>query len=607
MSAGNRRSRAVRDLVRVGGLMVLLGCLAGPLAGQAVHPMGDLTEKEVYEILCGPDHVERKAAAIELSSRKAAGVAYLREALRHEDEDVRRVALIGLRNVPGWRHVRVAIPDVEAVLADEDRGLRAEAMETLWRRSGSDSLRAIDALLDDPEHALRRRAVQYIGTHGKGRQLAPLVRVLGDEVTTVRREAASQLAAGAFPWQAGEWHRLVEVLVDEDSETRAQGATMLVTTAATAGPDFQRVLPALHEVLRTGPTDMTLAVLEAMRSAAPAGGASLQVLLGLLRAGREVESVIQVLALMRPDPGEVEVLAGLVDDGGDQAVLIVREVLVHWPGALQLLGRALRGEDPMVREAAAAALGTMGGAAVIPALLQALDDTELSVQMVAAEALGRAGQTLEQDGDRQPILTALTGALASEEPLLRMAAAGALGVQGAGAAAALEGLLTGLEATDDEEFKVRLQVVADIGPDHAELLDRLVALTLDPDLPREHRQACLAAIEGSRPPAAPTLVQLLGRPGRGLSERSLRRAAGQALVSQGAGAASVQEQLLEVLENEASPGRLWAARALGAQGAQASTLLPRLEQVHTRLEAAGLAETRLREAVAEAIAAIRQG
>jgi ubiquinone biosynthesis protein UbiJ len=106
----------------------------------------------------------------------------------------------------------------------------------------------------------------------------------------------------------------------------------------------------------------------------------------------------------------------------------------HWYGrwvAARALGRvgdaqavpalleALRGSDVRVRGAAARALGQVGDAQVVPALIEALRDTFRYVRRAAAEALG-------QVGDAQ-VVPALIEALRDTFRYVRQAAARALG------------------------------------------------------------------------------------------------------------------------------------------------------------------------------------
>ncbi|MDW8071139.1 MAG: HEAT repeat domain-containing protein, partial [Anaerolineae bacterium] len=88
----------------------------------------------------------------------------------------------------------------------------------------------------------------------------------------------------------------------------------------------------------------------------------------------------------------------------------------------QRLSRALRDENWRVRWAAAKALGKLGDAQAVPALLAALQDEDWRVRVAAAEALGKLG-------DAQAV-PALIAALRDEDADMRRAAVEALGKLG---------------------------------------------------------------------------------------------------------------------------------------------------------------------------------
>ncbi len=117
---------------------------------------------------------------------------------------------------------------------------------------------------------------------------------------------------------------------------------------------------------------------------------------------------------------------------------------------IPLLTKALRDESPQVRRLAAAALGTTGSIEAIPALCEAvLNDKHVGVRRTAGDALSDIGEPLAQP--------AMCMALADANKLVRWRAARFLFDIGDD-----EALTYLIEASEDSEFEVRLEVEAAI-------------------------------------------------------------------------------------------------------------------------------------------------
>ncbi len=99
--------------------------------------------------------------------------------------------------------------------------------------------------------------------------------------------------------------------------------------------------------------------------------------------------------------------------------------------AVPVLDKVFHYEDPASRQAAAWALGEMGDAAAVSALLVALRDGDSGVRQAAAEALGKIGHAA--------VVSALLTAMRDEAAGVRWAAAKALGKTGDAAAVSLVG------------------------------------------------------------------------------------------------------------------------------------------------------------------------
>ena len=160
----------------------------------------------------------------------------------------------------------------------------------------------------------------------------------------------------------------------------------------------------------------------------PPGPAAAQALLGALSDSSWRVRKLAAELLARADPAP-EVVARLVDVLGEKGRPGARNAAAAALG--QLGGRALPGllgllqrADPDPRKFAAEILGDLGRPEAVPALVHALHDPDANVRAAAAEALGRVGG---------PEAGQALGALLrrTQEPLLRIAALEGLASLGA--------------------------------------------------------------------------------------------------------------------------------------------------------------------------------
>jgi len=223
----------------------------------------------------------------------------------------------------------------------------------------------------------------------------------------------------------------------------------------------------------------------------------------------------------------------------------VREVVVGLGApAVPALIQALGDSDSAVRRAAAEALGAIGDLQAVPALIQALGDWRSeNVRCAAAEALGKLG-------DPQAV-PAFIKALGDSDRAVRRAAAEALVKIGTPAVPAF------IKALGDSDRAVR-------------------------------RAAAEALGAIGDPQAVPALIQALGDRGE-----NVRRAAGEALVRIGAPAVPA---LIKALGDSIWDVRRAAAEALGAIGDP--------QAVPALIKALGDSVWDVRRAAAEALGAI---
>src|SRR5688572_9685579 len=131
----------------------------------------------------------RRAAIEELSrSNDGRSVGALIAAMKDEDADTRRAAMLGL-----WRVGRPAFDRLILALSDDDYLVRRGACEALGLMEDP---RAIASLLDcmsDSYADVRSSAAWALGRLRTGRAARPLMVALRDEFPQVRREAAWSL------------------------------------------------------------------------------------------------------------------------------------------------------------------------------------------------------------------------------------------------------------------------------------------------------------------------------------------------------------------------------------------------------------------------------
>ena len=167
----------------------------------------------------------------------------IRDLLAHSAAEVRRKALTIL-NAAGDVAVR---PQVDALLQDEDIGVRTEAMLYLSHHAHIDPLQRIQELGDFPNFSVQSAMVTYLAAPGKTQSIVTAQTILGTMVHQdgpdgyeTRMEAARLIAI--LPDHFDD--QLAELLQDEDQDVRRQ-------TLRTVGQlEKHRFLPQVLEHMR---------------------------------------------------------------------------------------------------------------------------------------------------------------------------------------------------------------------------------------------------------------------------------------------------------------------------------------------------------------------
>ncbi len=202
----------------------------------------------------------------------------------------------------------------------------------------------------------RHLAAETLGRISDSRAVPALIEALGDEKMLVRNSAVTALGT------IGDAHAvpaLIEALGDEEASVRSGAAWALGRIGAA------RVVPDLIQILKNKEEDNNV-----RDSAASALG----------KIGEPVEDIVLTFQQV-------------LDDGGEH-IRIRRSVIYGLANlsesteAVSMLIKALNNdEEVLVRSNAATALGKIGDAHAVPALIEALGDEEASVRVNAAAAL----------------------------------------------------------------------------------------------------------------------------------------------------------------------------------------------------------------------------
>jgi HEAT repeat protein len=279
-----------------------------------------------------------------------------------------------------------AVPALIQALGDSDWDVRRAAAEALGKLGDPQAVPALIGALgewgDLWSENVRRAAAEALGKLGDPQAVPALIQALGDSDWDVRRAAAEALAKIGTPAVPA----LIQALGDSDWDVRRAAAEAL---GAIGDP---QAIPALIQALGDSGWDVRRAAAEALGAIGdPQAVPPLSV---WAHAGEDAaRDALQTLG--HPMLDLPQAVAQVVAQGA-WGVLIraltctqVREVVVGLGApAVPALIQALGDSDWDVRRAAAEALGKLGDPQAVPALIQALGDSDRDVRRAAAEALG---------------------------------------------------------------------------------------------------------------------------------------------------------------------------------------------------------------------------
>jgi HEAT repeat protein len=374
-----------------------------PCAGGQKHPVRlRFTGWGEYEVAYNP--CEELLGPV--FARMAACTHYLHEkfpeAFRNDTDLKRRfVEAFGAAGAP-------AVPALIQALGDRSENIRRAAAEALgelgdpqavpalsvWAHAGEDAARDALQTLGHPMLDLPQAVAQVAAQGAWG----VLIRAL---TCAQVREVVVGLGAPAAP-------ALIQALGDSDGDVRRAAATRARLRANSQGDSHSAVRRAAAEALgKLGDPQAVPALSVWAHAGEDAARDALQTL------GHPMLDLPQAVAQVAAQGAWGVLIRALT-------CAQVREVVVGLGApAVPALIQALGDSDSAVRRAAAEALGDIGDPQAVPALIQALGDSDWDVRWAAAKALGKLG-------DPQAI-PALIQALGDSDWDVRFAAAWALG------------------------------------------------------------------------------------------------------------------------------------------------------------------------------------
>jgi HEAT repeat protein len=304
--------------------------------------------------------------------------------LADPDERVRRAAMhrfavtVGADRQAAWAVLRSCSPrergELVAALQETGSGLTELAFE----RMGS---------VDEEERVL---AVDVVGWGGSPGCVEAAIHALADPSAPVRRSAVASLGRLREPSAAG---ALAKALVDPDPDVRigAVGALGLI--------DDESVLGALVTALKDPEPRVREAASQVLTEwSSPAVARRLA---GVLAVPSLRDSAADLLT--RIGPASVELLIDVLRQGNPALSPIVGGLLGRIVGLDELLGR-LNAPDPDRRLRAVEAVGAVGGASAVDALVRTLFDPDERIRVRSAQLLGTLGDPRAEPPVRQAAL-----------------------------------------------------------------------------------------------------------------------------------------------------------------------------------------------------------
>ncbi|WP_435174403.1 HEAT repeat domain-containing protein [Halorussus sp. AFM4] len=345
-----------------------------PVRRRAADILGEV-EAEDYEVL---DPLVKAAQSDESEAVRAAAIDALDQ--RHAVEKL--VAALTGEEVPTegaeWARAEAL---VETLGADQPE-LRMASANALGRIGNKAGTKALVGRLDDPDQRVRARAARALGRIEDPRAVAALRQRLGDESVEVRREAADSLG------RIGGEESLSALLdlLDDDSETVRRIAATSLGNFASVKP-LDALISLLSDESETVRRSAVFSLIELLSNAPGQQSHKLR------------ERMVEKLSAT-DHRSVVDSLVDILDQGTQphqrrNATWLLGRVAGdrNREAAIEALASVLDDDDGMTAQFAATSIAEVGGEAAEDALLDLLDDPEVSsdARAKAAFTLGKVG------------------------------------------------------------------------------------------------------------------------------------------------------------------------------------------------------------------------
>ncbi|MDD3043633.1 MAG: HEAT repeat domain-containing protein [Methanosarcinaceae archaeon] len=300
--------------------------------------------------------------------------------LGNEDGDARLVAVYALIDIG-----EPAVPSLIKALGDRDANVRELSAFAIGRIGDQKAVEALSEALSDPEPEVRRSSAHALGRIGDKSAVEALSKALSDPEPEVRGSSARALGILEAPEATG---LLIPLLQYEDDEVV-----------------LQEVVVALRRLKGPGAASALLEVLD--------------------HENEDVRREVVISLGELGDPVASEALLELFDEEelGYTAASAFGNLRSNQ--TVEKLTGLLDSRDPIIRANAVKALGNTEDPAVIPPLIEMLEDPALEVRKEAAHMLGTFGY-LEAPGAEKAV-TPLIRALEDRDEDVRISVIYSLG------------------------------------------------------------------------------------------------------------------------------------------------------------------------------------
>ncbi len=449
-------------------------------AAEALGAIGDPRAVDpLLAMLQGDDYAGRWAAAEALGRiRDPRAVDPLIESLRGAQVDLRSAIVTALNQIGDPR----AVPTLVKFLKDENPDTRISAARVVGRLGGAEVAPSLIPSLNDPAPEVRISAAEALGRLGAAEALEPLIAMLADDQIGVRLAAAAALGKIGDPRAMPP---LVDALQPHDAEQRmvVAGAIGLLRDPAGTQP-----LIALLRDEREPVQAAAVAALEQMGSAAAPdlinclgdyssricaiaarllGGAGYQeardpivallkhtdagvrqaAAAALTRLGYTPETLEDRVTFYIADrdwraladasqPAFDQLLTSLASENSAERILALDALEEVWRSNIAPLLESLRNTNASIRVFTAEALGNIGNKDAIEPLTALQNDENEYVRKYAARALNQLGREVPIP---EPAPLRFEGRAPAGETADEGAVAAASGESATGEAAASEG------------------------------------------------------------------------------------------------------------------------------------------------------------------------